>query len=129
MDVFGEAGLERPDISILSDEFLQTVQQSEHKNLQLELLKKLINDEIKVQSRRNLIQARKFSEMLNNTLLRYQNRTIETAQVIVELIEMAKVMRDAPKRGETLGLSEPHDMRPACTAGRTRDVNQAQVAG
>ncbi len=106
IDVFGEAGLERPDISILSDEFLQTVQQSEHKNLQLELLKKLINDEIKVQSRRNLIQARKFSEMLNNTLLRYQNRTIETAQVIVELIEMAKVMRDAPKRGETLGLTE-----------------------
>jgi type I restriction enzyme, R subunit len=106
IDVFGEAGLSRPDISVLSDEFLQTVQKSEHKNLQLELLKKLINDEIRVQGRRNVVQARKFSEMLQQTLLRYQNRTIETAQVIVELIEMAKTMRDAPKRGEALGLTE-----------------------
>ena len=106
IDVFGEAGIARPDISVLSDEFLATVRASGHKNLQLELLKKLINDEIKTQGRRNVVQARKFSEMLERTLLRYQNRTIEAAQVIIELIEMAKAMRDAPKRGEALRLSE-----------------------
>ncbi len=106
MDVFGAAGLRRPDISILSNEFLETVKKSEHKNLQLELLKKLINDEIRTQGDRNVVQARKFSEMLERTLLRYQNRTIEAAQVIMELIELAKVMRDAPKRGDALGLTE-----------------------
>jgi len=106
VDVFGEAGLARPDISVLSDEFLRAVADAEHKNLQLELLKKLLNDEIRRQGRRNVVLARKFSEMLANTLLRYQNRTIETAQVIAELIEMARGMRDAPKRGAALGLSE-----------------------
>ncbi|MCK6516190.1 DUF3387 domain-containing protein, partial [Myxococcota bacterium] len=87
IDVFGAAGIPKPDISVLSDEFLETVRKSEHKNLQLELLKKLLNDEIKAQSGRNVVVARKFSEMLERTLLRYQNRTIEAAQVIVELIE------------------------------------------
>ncbi len=106
IDVFGAAGLQRPDISVLSDEFLETVKKSEHKNLQLELLKKLINDEIKTQGRKNVVQARKFSELLERTLLRYQNRTIEAAQVIMELIELAKQMRDAPKRGDALGLNE-----------------------
>ena len=106
LDVFGAAGLERPDISVLSDEFLETVRTSEHKNLQLELLKKLINDEIRTQTRRNVIQARKFSEMLERTLLAYQNRTLEAAQVIAELIELAKTMRDSPKRGDALGLTE-----------------------
>ncbi|MBN4054881.1 type I restriction endonuclease subunit R [Acidimicrobium ferrooxidans] len=106
LDVFGEAGIARPDISVLSDEFLQTLRTSEHKNLQLELLKKLINDEIKAQGRRNVVQARKFSELLEGTLLRYQNRTIEAAQVILELIDLAKEMRDAPKRGAALGLTE-----------------------
>ena len=106
IDVFGAAGLQRPDISVLSDEFLETVKKSEHKNLQLELLKKLINDEIRTQGTRNVVQARKFSEMLEQTLIRYQNRTIEAAQVIMELIELAKVMRDSPKRGDALGLTE-----------------------
>ncbi len=106
IDVFGAAGIQKPDISVLSDEFLETVKKSEHKNLQLELLKKLLNDEIKAQSARNVVVARKFSEMLERTLLRYQNRTIEAAQVILELIEMAKELRDAPKRGEELGLTE-----------------------
>jgi type I restriction enzyme R subunit len=106
LDVFGAAGLQRPDISVLSDEFLETVRQSRHKNLQVELLKKLISDEIKTQGDRNVVQARRFSEMLERTLLRYQNRTIEAAQVILELIDMAKEMRDAPKRGAALGLSE-----------------------
>lgn len=106
IDVFGAAGLQKPDISVLSDEFLETVKKSEHKNLQLELLKKLLNDEIKAQSGRNVVVARKFSEMLERTLLRYQNRTIEAAQVILELIEMAKQLRDQPKRGEALGLTD-----------------------
>jgi type I restriction enzyme R subunit len=106
IDVFGAAGIQKPDISVLSDEFLETVKKSEHKNLQLELLKKLLNDEIKAQSGRNVVVARKFSEMLERTLLRYQNRTIEAAQVILELIEMAKQLRDAPKRGDALGLTE-----------------------
>jgi type I restriction enzyme R subunit len=106
IDVFGAAGIAKPDISVLSDEFLETVKKSEHKNLQLELLKKLLNDEIKAQSGRNVVVARKFSEMLERTLKSYQNRTIESAHVILELIEMAKQLRDAPKRGEALGLTE-----------------------
>lgn len=106
VDVFGAAGIQKPDISVLSDDFLETVKKSEHKNLQLELLKKLLNDEIKAQSGRNVVVARKFSEMLERTLRNYQNRTIEAAQVILELIEMAKQLRDAPKRGTELGLTE-----------------------
>lgn len=85
---------------------METVRISEHKNLPVEVLRKLINDEIRTQSHRNVVQARKFSEMLERTLLRYQNRSIEAAQVILELIEMAKEMRDAPKRGDDLGLTE-----------------------
>jgi len=106
VDVFGEAGLQRPDISVLSDEFLETVKANPHRNLQLELLKKLLNDEIRGMRRRNVVQSRKFSEMLERTLVAYQNRTIETAQVIMELIGLAKDMRDAPKRGEALGLND-----------------------
>jgi len=106
IDIFAAAGLKKPDISILSDEFLETVKDSPHRNLQIELLKKLLNDEIKSQSRRNVVIARKFSEMLERTLIAYQNRTIEAAQVILELIDMAKEMRDAPGRGEELGLTE-----------------------
>jgi type I restriction enzyme R subunit len=103
IDIFGQAGIKKPDLSILSDEFLETVKQSPYQNLQLEMLKKLLNDEIKTMSRRNVVQSRKFSEML---VLAYQNRTLEASQIILELIEMAKAMRDAPKRGDQLGLSE-----------------------
>ena len=106
VDIFDEAGLKKPDISILSDQFLETIQTGEHPNLQMELLRRLISDEIRAQSRRNVIQARKFSEMLERTILAYQNRTLESAEVILELIELAKEMRDAPKRGDALGLSE-----------------------
>jgi len=97
---------ENHTLSIQSDEFLETVKVSPHKNLQLELLKKLLNDEIRSLSRRNVVQSRKFSEMLERTLLSYQNRTLETATIIVELIRLAKEMRDAPKRGDALGLTE-----------------------
>ncbi len=106
VDIFGAAGLKKPDIGILSDEFLETVKASPHKNLQLELLKKLINDEIRGMSRRNVVQSRKFSEMLERTLLAYQNRSLEAAQIITELIGLAKQMRDTPKRGAKLGLTE-----------------------
>jgi type I restriction enzyme R subunit len=105
VDVFGAAGLQKPDISILSDQFLETVRAGEHPNLQLEVLKKLLNDEIMAQSGHNVVVARKFSEMLQRTLLRYQNRSIEAAQVILELIDMAKQLRDQPKRGVALGLT------------------------
>ena len=106
VDIFASAGLKTPDISILSDEFLAEVQGMEHRNLALELLRKLLNDEIKTRSGRNVVQGRSFAEMLENTLRNYQNRTIEAAQVILELIELAKEMRDSDKRGENLGLTE-----------------------
>jgi len=106
VDIFGAAGLKKPDISILSDEFLASVQASPHKNLQVELLRKLLGDELKAQRRRNVVQARKFSELLERTLLSYQNRTLEAAEVITRLIKMAQEMRESGKRGEPLGLSE-----------------------
>ena len=106
IDVFGAAGLDRPDLSILSDEFLATVRESPHRNLQIEALRKLLRDEIRSQERRNVVQARRFSEMLEKTLLGYQNRSLEAAEVVLELIEMAKTIREAPKRSEALGLTE-----------------------
>ncbi|MEA1943796.1 MAG: type I restriction endonuclease subunit R [Euryarchaeota archaeon] len=106
IDIFAATGLEKPDISILSDEFLAEVKGLPHKNLALELLRKLLNDEIKIRSRTNLIQGRSFAEMLEKTIKKYQNKSIETAQVIEELIELAKEMREARHRGEELDLSE-----------------------
>ncbi len=105
IDIFAAAGLKSPDISILSDEFLSEVRGMQHKNLGLELLRKLLNDEIRARSRHNLVQSRSFAELLEQSVRRYQNRAIEAAQVIEELIELAKHMREAQKRGETLGLS------------------------
>jgi len=106
VDIFGAAGLKKPDISILSDEFLESVKVSPHRNLQIELLKKLLADEIRSMTRKNVVQSKKFSEMLEQTLLAYQNRTLEAAQVILELIDMAKTLRDTPQRGSALGLTE-----------------------
>ena len=105
-DIFAAAGLDRPDISVLSDEFLAEVQGMPHRNLAAELLQKLLNNEIAVRRRKNVVQARSFAEMLEQTLRRYQNRAIEAAQVIEELIQLAKEMREAGARGESLGLSE-----------------------
>jgi type I restriction enzyme R subunit len=109
IDIFSAAGLKKPDISILSDEFLSEVQKMPHRNLALELLHKLLSDEIRSRSRKNLIQSRSFAEMLEKTIRRYQNRTIEATQVILELIELAGQMRDARSRGEKLGLSEDEE--------------------
>ena len=106
IDIFSAAGLKRPDISILSDEFLEEVRGLQHKNLAVELLRKLLNDEIKTRGRRNVVQARSFAEMLAQAILRYKNRAIEAAQVIEELIELAKRIKEAQERGEELGLND-----------------------
>ncbi len=106
VDVFTHAGLKRPDISILSDEFLAEVQGLPQKNLAVEVLQKLLKDEIRVIQKRNVVQSRSFADMLVQTLARYQNRAIETAQIIEELIELAKKMREAHERGEKLGLND-----------------------
>lgn len=106
IDIFAAAGLKNPNIAILSDEFLEEIKGLPYKNVALEILRKLINDDIRSRLRRNLIQSRSFREMLENTIKRYQNRSLETAQVINELIELAKDIREAYKRGENLGLTE-----------------------
>ena len=106
IDIFAVAGIKKPDISILSDEFLEEIKGMKQKNLALEALKKLLNDEIKVSFKRNIVQARSFAKMLEETIKKYQNRTIETAQVIAQLIDLAKDFREAQKRGEKLNLSE-----------------------
>jgi type I restriction enzyme, R subunit len=106
VDIFAAAGLKRPDISILSDEFLAEVRGMPHKNLAVETLRKLLNNEIKIRSRKFLIQSRSFAELLEASIRKYQNRAIETAAVIEELIALAKQMREAAQRGEGLGLSD-----------------------
>jgi len=106
VDIFAAAGLKKPDISILSDEFLAEIQAMPQRNLAVELLQKLLKGEIKIRSRRNVVQARKFSELIEASLRRYQNRAIETAQVIEELIGLAKDLNEALRRGERLGLNE-----------------------
>ncbi len=106
VDIFKSAGLKKPDISVLSDEFLEEMRDLPQRNLALELLRKLLNDEIRIRSRKNLVQSRAFSEMLEETIRKYHNRTIEAAQVIEELIRLAKEMREAHKRGQKLGLSD-----------------------
>jgi len=106
IDIFATAGLDKPEISILSDRFLEEVRGIPQKNLALEVLRKLLNDEIRARSHRNVVQSRQFSEMLENTIKRYQNRSIESAQVIQEMINLAQDMRDAFRRGESLGLTE-----------------------
>jgi len=106
VDLFAAAGLKKPDISILSDEFLAEVRGMPQRNLAVELLRKLLEGEIKTRRRKNLVQARSFAEMLEQTIRRYHNRAIDAAQVVEELIKLARDMREANARGEKLGLSE-----------------------
>jgi type I restriction enzyme R subunit len=106
VDIFAAAGLQKPDISILSDEFLAEVRGMPQRNLAVELLQKLLKGEIGMRRRKNVVQARSFAEMLEQTIRRYQNRAIEAAQVIEELIGLARDMREANARGESLGLSD-----------------------
>ncbi len=106
VDIFAAAGLPKPDISILSDEFLAEVRGMPQRNLAVELLQKLLRGEIRSRRRKNVVQARSFAELLERSLRRYENRTIEAAQVIEELIVLAKEIRAADRRGEELGLTE-----------------------
>ena len=106
VDIFAAAGLEKPDISILSEEFLAEVRGMKQRNLAVELLQKLLKGELAARKRKNVVQARSFAEMLEQTVRRYANRAIEAAQVIEELIQLAREMREANERGEELGLSE-----------------------
>jgi hypothetical protein len=106
VDIFAAAGLKKPDISILSDEFLADVRNLPHKNLAVETLRKLLNNEIKIRARKFLIQSRSFADMLEESIHKYQNRAIETAAVIEELIALAKEIRESENRGDKLGLTE-----------------------
>jgi len=104
IDIFDAAGIKKPDISILSDEFLAEVKGMNHKNLALELLKKLLNDEIKARQKVNLVQSKKFSEMLDKAMKSYQNNLITSAQIIEEMIRLAKDIKEADRKGEEMGL-------------------------
>jgi type I restriction enzyme R subunit len=106
IDIFAAAGLAKPDISILSEEFLSEVRCMPQRNLAVELLQKLLKGELATRRRKNIVQARSFADMLEQTIRRYQSRAIEAAQVIEELIALAKDMREAHARGESLKLSE-----------------------
>ena len=106
IDIFSAAGLDKPEISILSDAFLADVQNMPQKNLAIELLRKLLNDELKTRMRKNLVQSRSFLEMLERSIRAYQNRTLDSAEVIAELIKLAGEMRESQKRGEKLNLTE-----------------------
>ncbi|PKP60389.1 MAG: DEAD/DEAH box helicase [Candidatus Altiarchaeales archaeon HGW-Altiarchaeales-1] len=106
IDIFAAAGLKKLDISILSEEFLAEVKEMPHKNLAFEMLKKLLNDEIRIIQKKNLVQAKSFVEMLDKAIKAYTNRSIETAEIIEQLMEIARKMRDEQKRGEKLGLND-----------------------
>lgn len=105
VDILGSVGLSKPNIAILSEEFLEEVKGMKQKNLAVELLNRLLKGSIKTFSRRNLVQSKKFSELLEAAIRKYQNRAIETTQVIMELIELAKQISEAEKRGESTGLT------------------------
>ena len=106
VDIFAAAGLKKPDVSILSEDFLREVRDMGRRNLAVELLERLLKGELATRRRKNVVQARSFAEMLEQTIRRYQNRAVEAAQVIEELIGLAREMREANARGERLGLSD-----------------------
>jgi type I restriction enzyme R subunit len=106
LDVFKAAGLKRPDISILSEDFLAEVRDMPQRNLAVEMLHKLLQEEIRRKEKKNVVRARSFAEMLERALLRYRNRAVETAQVIEDMISLAREIREADRRGENLGLTE-----------------------
>ena len=109
VNIFDEAGIKNPNVSVISDEFLEEVEGMEHKNLAVELLKKLLRDEIKAQRRTNIVQSRKLAEMLEDALNRYKNQVIGVTDILQELIELGKDVQAAKERGEELGL-EPYEL-------------------
>jgi type I site-specific restriction-modification system R (restriction) subunit/very-short-patch-repair endonuclease len=106
VDIFDAAGIRKPEISILSDEFLLEIQGMKYKNLALELLKKILNDEIKIRSKYSLVMSKKLLEMLETAIKKYQNNLLSTAEIIQELINLAKEVRQSDQRGEQLHLSK-----------------------
>ncbi|WP_353656221.1 DUF3387 domain-containing protein [Geitlerinema sp. P-1104] len=109
VNIFDAAGIKNPDVSIISEEFLEEVEGMEHKNLAVALLKRLLSDEIKAQRRTNIVQSRKLEEMLEAALNRYKNQVISVTDVLQELIELGKDVQAAKQRGEELGL-EPYEL-------------------
>ena len=106
IDIFASVGLRKPDISILSEEFLNEVRNLKHKNLAVELLHKLLDDQVRARSKKNLMQSRSFAELLKRAIIKYQNRTIEAAAILEELLELAKDIQKAQEKGQSLGLSD-----------------------
>lgn len=106
IDIFAEAGLPKPDISLIDEDFLKNFKKASNPNLQLEMLKRILAAEISKVGKRNIVTGRAFSKMLEQSLLRYQNRTIDAAQVVAELVELAKSLKSETDRGEKLGLNE-----------------------
>jgi type I restriction enzyme R subunit len=106
VDVFDAAGIKKPELSVLDDDFLEEMKNMKHKNLALEVLKKLLNDEIKIRSKHNLVQSKSLMEMLESSIKRYQNNIISAAEIIQEMIDLAKEIKNADHRGEDLGLSK-----------------------
>lgn len=106
IDIFDAAGLSKPDLSILSDEFLEQIRGMEHKNLAVEMLNKLLTKEFRVLGPKNVIRTRRFSEMLDEALNKYHNQALSAAQVIEEMIRLAKEMQDSQRRGEEMNLSD-----------------------
>jgi len=106
IDIFEAAGIQKPELSILSEGFLEEVKEMPQKNLAFEALKRLLNDEIRVLSKKNIIQAKSFMDMLDKTIKRYTNRSIEAAEVIEELVELARKVRDEKSRGKELNMSD-----------------------
>ena len=106
VDVYRLAGVETPELSILGDEFLDSLVEKDKPNLQMGMLRRLLNDQIRTVQRTNVVQGRKYSEMLDEAVNRYTNRSLTTAEIIAELVKLAKQMRDARKRHEELGLRE-----------------------
>lgn len=106
VDIFSAAGLEKPELSILSEEFLKEIEGMKYKNVAIELLKKLLSDEIRIRSKHNLAKSKSLMEMLNGAIKRYQNNLLTTAEIIEELIRIAREIKTADKRGQDMGLSE-----------------------
>ena len=106
LDIFAAAGLKTPDVSVLSEDFLREVRGMRRRKPRRRVLEKLLKGELATRRRKNVVQARSFAEMLEQTIRRYQNRAVEAAQVIEELIGLAREMREANARGEVLGLSD-----------------------
>jgi type I restriction enzyme R subunit len=106
VDIFAVAGLKSPTVGILDDEFLREIQSMPQKSLALEALRRLLNDEIKQRSQKNIVESRSFRELLENAILRYQNMAINAAQVIEEMIQLARTLKESAARGEKLGLTD-----------------------